>query len=131
MVVVNHYSTVIGTIQPIKEIGKICKDTGVIFLVDASQSAGVVPIDVVDMGIDALAFTGHKSLMGPTGIGGSYVTNELPVKGTRFGGTDVRSAQNTYLTGDPYHLQYGTLKTIGVAGIHAGAYWMLEQGMEN
>ncbi len=131
MVVVNHCSNVIGTIQPIKEIGKICKDTGVIFLVDASQSAGVVPIDVVDMGIDALAFTGHKSLMGPTGIGGSYVTNELPVKGTRFGGTGVRSAQKTHLTGYPYRLECGTLNTIGVAGIYAGVKWILEQGMEN
>jgi selenocysteine lyase/cysteine desulfurase len=98
--------------------------------VDASQSAGAVPIDVVDMQIDALAFTGHKCLMGPTGIGGSYVTNELPVKGTRFGGTGVRSAQKTHLTEYPYRLECGTLNTVGVAGINAGVKWVLEQGME-
>jgi cysteine desulfurase family protein len=131
MVVVNHSSNVIGTIQPLKEIGEVCKKAGVIFLVDASQSAGAVPIDVVEMQIDALAFTGHKCLMGPTGIGGSYVTNDLPVKGTRFGGTGVRSAQKTHLTEYPYRLECGTLNTVGVAGINAGVKWVLEQGMEN
>jgi len=130
MVVINHSSNVIGTIQPLKEIGEICKNAGVIFVVDASQSAGAVPIDVVDMGIDALAFTGHKCLMGPTGIGGSYVTKNLPVKGTRFGGTGVRSAQKTHLTEYPYRLECGTLNTVGVAGINAGVKWVLEQGME-
>jgi len=131
MVIVNHSSNVIGTIQPLKEIGEVCKKAGVIFLVDASQSAGAVPIDVVDMQIDALAFTGHKCLMGPTGIGGSYVSKELPVKGTRFGGTGVRSAQKTHLVEYPYRLECGTLNTVGVAGIHAGVKWVLEQGMEN
>jgi len=131
MVIVNHSSNVIGTIQPLKEIGEVCKNAGVIFLVDASQSAGAVPIDVVEMGIDALAFTGHKCLMGPTGIGGSYVSKELPVKGTRFGGTGVRSAQKTHLVEYPYRLECGTLNTVGVAGIHAGVKWVLEQGMEN
>jgi len=131
MVIVNHSSNVIGTNQPIKEIGVICKKAGVIFLVDASQSAGAVPIDVADMGIDALAFTGHKCLMGPTGIGGSYVTNDLPVKGTRFGGTGVRSAQKTHLTEYPYRLECGTLNTVGVAGVNAGVKWVLEQGIEN
>jgi cysteine desulfurase family protein len=130
MVIVNHSSNVIGTIQPIKEISKVCKHAGVIFLVDASQSAGAVPIDVVDMGIDALAFTGHKCLMGPTGIGGSFVTEKLPVRGTRFGGTGVRSAQKTHLTEYPYRLECGTLNTVGVAGIYAGVKWVLEQGME-
>lgn len=131
MVVVNHSSNVIGTIQPLKEMGAICKEMGVYFIVDASQSAGAIPIDVVDMNIDALIFTGHKCLMGPTGIGGSYVTNDLPVKGTRFGGTGVRSAQKTHLTEYPYRLECGTLNIVGVAGLHAGVKWVLEQGMEN
>ena len=131
MVVVNHSSNVIGTIQPLKEIGKICKEMGVYFIVDASQSAGAVPIDVVEMGIDALVFTGHKCLMGPTGIGGSYVTNDLPVKGTRFGGTGVRSAQKTHLSEYPYRLECGTLNIVGVAGLNAGVKWVHEQGMAN
>ena len=130
MVVVNHSSNVIGTVQPIKEIGKACKEAGVYFIVDASQSAGAIPIDMKAMGIDAVAFTGHKCLMGPTGIGGSYVMENLPVKGTRFGGTGVRSAQKTHLTEFPYRMECGTLNTVGVAGLYAGTKWVLEQGIE-
>jgi cysteine desulfurase / selenocysteine lyase len=130
MVVVNHSSNVIGTIQPLKEIGAICKSKGVYFIVDASQSAGAIPIDVVDMGIDAVIFTGHKCLMGPTGIGGSYVAKDLPLKGTRFGGTGVRSAQKTHLTEYPYLLECGTLNIVGVAGLNAGVKWVQAQGME-
>ena len=66
LVVVNHASNVIGTIQPVKEIGRVCKERGAIFLVDASQTAGKLPIDIQDMNIDVIAFTGHKSLLGPT-----------------------------------------------------------------
>ncbi|MCF8365976.1 MAG: aminotransferase class V-fold PLP-dependent enzyme, partial [Bacteroidales bacterium] len=131
MVVVNHSSNVIGTIQPLKEIGEICRQMGVYFIVDASQSAGAVPIDVVEMSIDAVAFTGHKCLMGPTGIGGSYVSKDLPVRGTRFGGTGVRSAQKTHLSEFPYRLECGTLNIVGVAGLNAGVKWVHEQGMEN
>jgi cysteine desulfurase family protein len=130
MVVVNHSSNVIGTIQPLAEIGRICKDKGVYFIVDASQSAGIIPIDIKTMGIDAVAFTGHKCLMGPTGIGGSYVTEELPVKGTRFGGTGVRSAVKTHLEEFPYRLECGTMNLVGVAGLNAGVKWVLNQGMD-
>jgi cysteine desulfurase family protein len=130
-VVVNHSSNVIGTIQPITEIGKICKEMGVYFVVDSSQSAGAVPIDMKAMGIDAVAFTGHKCLMGPTGIGGSYVMDSLPVKGTRFGGTGVRSAVKTHLEEFPYRLECGTMNLVGVAGLNAGVKWVNEKGMEN
>nr|NQU93648.1 aminotransferase class V-fold PLP-dependent enzyme [Bacteroidota bacterium] len=130
MVIINHSSNVIGTIQPLAEIGKICKDAGIYFLVDASQSAGAVPIDMKAMNIDALAFTGHKCLMGPTGIGGSYVTENFPVKYTRFGGTGVRSAQETHLSEFPYRLECGTLNIVGVAGLSAGVRWVNEQGIE-
>jgi cysteine desulfurase family protein len=130
MVVVNHSSNVIGTVQPIAEIGKICKEAGVLFIVDASQSAGAIPIDMKAMGIDALAFTGHKCLMGPTGIGGSYIMENVPVTGTRFGGTGVRSAQKTHLTEFPYRMECGTLNTLGVAGLYAGTKWVLGQGIE-
>ncbi len=131
MVVVNHSSNVIGTIQPLAEIGKICRAAGVYFVVDASQSAGAVPIDMKAMGIDALVFTGHKCLMGPTGIGGSYVGEGVPVKYTRFGGTGVRSAQETHLDEFPYRLECGTLNILGVAGLNAGVKWVKEQGIEN
>ncbi|MFH1160409.1 MAG: aminotransferase class V-fold PLP-dependent enzyme [bacterium] len=130
LVVVNHCSNVIGTIQPLAEIGKVCKENGLIFIVDASQSAGAVPIDMKAMGIDVLVFTGHKCLMGPTGIGGSYVMEGIPVRGTRFGGTGVRSAQKTHLEEFPYRLECGTLNLVGVAGLYAGVKWVLEQGIE-
>ncbi|MCP4632226.1 MAG: aminotransferase class V-fold PLP-dependent enzyme, partial [candidate division Zixibacteria bacterium] len=97
LVVVNHASNVIGTIQPIKEIGKLCRDRGVIFLVDASQTAGKIPVDIEEMNIDVLAFTGHKSLLGPTGIGGLYVSEGIEIKHTRAGGTGVKSAVRHHL----------------------------------
>lgn len=131
MVVVNHCSNVIGTIQPIAEIGKICKEAGVLLIVDTTQSAGAVPIDMQAMGIDVVVFTGHKCLMGPTGIGGSYVMENVPVKYTRFGGTGVRSAQKTHLEEFPYRLECGTLNLLGVAGLNAGVKWILSNGIEN
>jgi cysteine desulfurase/selenocysteine lyase len=130
MIVVNHSSNVIGTVQPLEEIGRICKEAGVIFVVDASQSAGAIPIDMKMMGIDVVIFTGHKCLMGPTGIGGSYVMEGVPVRYTRYGGTGVRSAQKTHLEEFPYRLECGTLNIVGVAGLNAGVKWVLEQGIE-
>lgn len=131
MVVVNHSSNVIGTVQPIAEVGRICKEAGVIFVVDGSQSAGAIPIDMKAMNIDVLVFTGHKCLMGPTGIGGSYVMDGVPVRSTRYGGTGVRSAQEAHLEEFPYRLECGTLNLVGVAGLNAGVKWVLEQGIDN
>ncbi|MBP1672398.1 MAG: csd [Bacteroidetes bacterium] len=131
IVVMNHCSNVLGTVQPVGEVGKICKEAGILFIVDGSQSAGAVKVDMQAMGIDAFAFTGHKCLMGPTGIGGSYVMKDVPVKSTRFGGTGVRSAQRSHLTEFPYRLECGTLNLLGVAGLHAGVKWITEQGIEN
>jgi cysteine desulfurase family protein len=131
MAVINHCSNVIGTIQPIAEIGKICKEKGVLLIVDSTQSAGSIPIDMQAMGIDVVVFTGHKCLLGPTGIGGSYVMENVPVKYTRFGGTGVRSAQETHLEEFPYRLECGTLNLVGVAGLNAGVKWILKNGMES
>lgn len=130
MVIVNHCSNVIGTIQPVAEIGKVCKEAGVLFIVDTTQSAGTVDINMEAMGIDVVVFTGHKCLMGPTGIGGSYVKENVPVRYTRFGGTGVRSAQETHLEEFPYRLECGTLNLLGVAGLNAGVKWVLQNGME-
>jgi cysteine desulfurase family protein len=130
LVVVNHASNVIGTIQPIKEIGKYCRENGIPFVIDASQSAGKIPINMEELNVDVLAFTGHKSLLGPTGIGGLYVREGLEIRHTRAGGTGVRSAVRTHLDEYPYRLEYGTLNTMGVAGLHAGVKWIEEQGME-
>jgi cysteine desulfurase/selenocysteine lyase len=131
LVVVNHASNVIGTIQPIKEIGRYCRERGIPFVIDVSQSAGKIPIDIEDQNVDVVAFTGHKSLLGPTGIGGLYVREEIEIRHTRAGGTGVRSAVRTHLDEYPYRLEYGTLNTLGVAGLHAGIKWIEKQGMEN
>ncbi|MCX5801393.1 MAG: aminotransferase class V-fold PLP-dependent enzyme [Candidatus Eisenbacteria bacterium] len=131
LVIVNHASNVIGTVQPVKEIGKRCREKGIPFAIDASQSAGKVPIDVEDMNVDVVAFTGHKSLLGPTGIGGLYVGKGIEIRHSRAGGTGVRSAVRTHLFEYPYRLEYGTLNTLGVAGLHAGMSWLKQKGLQN
>jgi cysteine desulfurase/selenocysteine lyase len=131
LVIVNHASNVIGTVQPVAEIGRVCQDAGVCLAVDASQTAGALPIDVYEMGIGILVFTGHKCLMGPTGIGGSYIRPDVAIKCTRFGGTGVRSAHPLHLDEFPYRMECGTLNILGVAGLRAGLEWILEEGVEN
>jgi len=130
LVIVNHASNVIGTIQPIKEIGEICRKNGVPFAVDVSQSAGKIPVDIEKLNADIVAFTGHKSLLGPTGIGGLYVREGIKIRHTRAGGTGVRSAVRTHLYEYPYRLEYGTHNTVGIAGLHAGIKWIQDKGME-
>jgi cysteine desulfurase / selenocysteine lyase len=131
LVIVNHVSNVIGTVQPIREIGRVCRERGVPFAIDASQSAGKVPIDVEKDFVDVVAFTGHKSLLGPTGIGGLHVREGIEIRHTRAGGTGVRSAVRRHLEEYPYRLEYGTLNVLGVAGLHAGLKWLLDKGVEN
>ncbi len=128
LVAVNHGSNVIGTVQDISAIGEIVKDTKALFLVDGSQTAGVVPIDMKAMNIDVLVVTGHKALMGPTGTGVVVVREHVELDMTRSGGTGVRSAYPYHLTEYPYHLEYGTLNLVGIAGLFAGQQWIEEQG---
>jgi cysteine desulfurase family protein len=129
VVAVNHASNVIGTVQPVAEIGRRCRERGIRLVVDASQTAGKIPIDVRAMHIDVLAFTGHKSLMGPTGIGGLCIQDDVVIRHTRAGGTGVRSAQRTHLDEYPWRLEYGTPNVMGIAGIHAGLSWILKTGL--
>ena len=131
LVAVNHASNVLGTVQPIAAIGAECRARGVPFLVDASQSAGKVPIDMKAQNVDVVAFTGHKSLLGPTGIGGLCVGEGVEIRIVRAGGTGVRSAQRTHLEEYPYRLEYGTLNMVGVAGLNAGLKWILARGLES
>lgn len=129
VVAVNHGSNVIGTVQPVAEIGRLCRERGIRFVVDSSQTAGKVPIDVQAMNVDVLAFTGHKSLMGPTGIGGLYVQPGVEIRHTRAGGTGVRSAHPFHLDEYPWRLEYGTPNVLGIAGLHAGVRWIEKQGL--
>ncbi len=131
LVIVNHGSNVLGTVQPAKEIGKICKEKDVLFAMDASQTAGMVPINMKDMNVDVLAFTGHKSLMGSTGIGGLCVRKDVEINSVRSGGTGVRSAYPYHLDEYPYRLEYGTPNMVGVASLWAGQEWMDDRGLEN
>ncbi|MCX6543364.1 MAG: aminotransferase class V-fold PLP-dependent enzyme [Acidobacteria bacterium] len=129
VVAINHASNVIGTVQPIQEIGRRCRDRGIHLVVDASQTAGKIPIDVQAMNVDVLAFTGHKSLMGPTGIGGMYVREGVEIRHTRAGGTGVRSAQRSHLDEYPWRLEYGTPNIMGIAGVNAGLRWIHKTGL--
>jgi selenocysteine lyase/cysteine desulfurase len=101
------------------------------FAIDASQSAGKVPIDIDELNIDIVAFTGHKSLLGPTGIGGLYVREGIEIRHTRAGGTGVRSADRQHLDEYPYRLEYGTGNVMGIAGLHAGLKWIEARGIDS
>ena len=130
LVIINHASNVIGTVQPVEAVGRICREHGVPFAVDASQSAGKIPIDIEQLNIDVVAFTGHKSLLGPTGIGGLYVRPGVDIRHTRAGGTGVRSAERMHLEEYPYRLEYGTGNVMGIAGLHAGLNWIEKKGVD-
>ena len=129
VVAINHASNVIGTVQPVAEIGRLCRERGIRLVVDASQTAGKIPIDVQAMCIDVLCFTGHKSMFGPTGIGGMYVADGVEIRHTRAGGTGVRSAHRAHLDEYPWRMEYGTPNVIGIAGLHAGVRWVEQQGL--
>ncbi len=131
LVIVNQASNVIGTLQPVAAIGRICREQGVPFAIDASQSAGKVSIDIDKLKVDIVAFTGHKSLLGPTGIGGLYVREGIEIRHTRAGGTGVRSADRLHLDEYPYRLEYGTGNVLGIAGLHAGLKWIKERGIDH
>jgi len=128
LVIVNHGSNVLGTIQPVGEIGRICHERDVLFAIDASQTAGVVPINMREMNIDVLAFTGHKGMMGSTGIGGLCVREHVDIRHTRSGGTGVRSAFPYHLDEYPFRMEYGTPNMVGIASLWAGQEWIAEQG---
>ncbi len=129
LVAVNHASNVIGTVQPIAEIGARCQKHGIRFLIDVSQTAGKVPIDMAAQGVDVVAFTGHKSLLGPTGIGGLCVRDGVEIKIRRAGGTGVRSVERMHLEEYPYRLEYGTPNLVGIAGLNAGLKWVQAKGL--
>jgi cysteine desulfurase family protein len=131
LVVVNHGSNVIGTVQPLEEIGRACRRRGVLLLVDASQTAGVVQINVEKMGIDVLAFTGHKSLLAPTGIGGLVVRDGVSIRPTRFGGTGVDSVNPYQPEEYPNRLEAGTRNVLGIAGLHFAQGYIAKRGMAN
>ncbi|WP_314358474.1 aminotransferase class V-fold PLP-dependent enzyme [uncultured Veillonella sp.] len=131
--IINHASNVCGTIQPLKSIGPICKAHNLQFIVDAAQTAGVIPIDVKACHIDALCFTGHKGLLGPQGIGGIILTKEMAQTLTPLiaGGTGSFSHLETMPTHMPDAFEAGTLNLPGIIGLNEGLDYIESQGMEN
>ena len=130
LVAVGHASNVVGTIQPIAEIGQVARERDVLFLVDAAQTAGVVPVDVQAMHIDLLALPGHKGLMGPTGTGGLYVAPRVKINVWREGGTGGDSSSEVQPREFPYFLEGGTPNVLGVAGLSAGIQWVESEGLD-
>ena len=128
LVVMNHGSNVIGTIQPVAAVGEICRKAGVLFAVDVAQTAGLVPIDANEMAIDVVCFTGHKSLFGPTGTGGMYMAEHVDLTPCRSGGTGVKSALKSQPRDYPWRFEFGTLNTMGIAGLLAGQRWIAGKG---
>jgi cysteine desulfurase family protein len=129
LIAVTHASNVLGTIQPIAEIGKVAREHDIIFLVDAAQTAGVIPIDIQALQIDMLAFPGHKSLLGPTGTGVLYVSPRIQLGPWREGGTGGDSATPTQPAEFPYFLEGGTPNVLGVAGLIAGLQYVESEGL--
>ena len=131
LAVMQYASNVSGTIQPMEEIGAICRRHGVLLAVDSAQAAGHFAFDMQKLQIDALCFTGHKALLGPQGTGGAYVRPGLRVAPLLVGGSGVHSFDETHPLQMPTALEAGTLNVHGLAGLCAGVQWLLEQGVEN
>ena len=126
-----HGSNLTGNLLDIGKIGAIAHAHNLLFLVDASQTAGVFPIDVQKGNIDILCFTGHKSLLGPQGTGGLYVREGVEIRPLLTGGSGVQSHSKTHPAQMPTALEAGTLNAHGLAGLNAGVRWLLETGIDN
>jgi selenocysteine lyase/cysteine desulfurase len=120
----------LGTVQPVEKIGALCKEQGVPLILDVTQTAGILPIDMGKWGVSAVAFTGHKSLYGPTGIGGLVLDRNLDVRTTRFGGTGVDSDSLIHSQDYPYRLEAGTINLLGVIGLSSGIRYLEKIGLE-
>ncbi len=131
MIIINHASNVLGSIQDIKNIGSLSKEKGIIFMVDASQSAGIIPIDVESTHIDLLAFSGHKGLLGPQGTGGLFIRNGMKLKNFKEGGTGSNSHYIVQPDFTPDQFESGTLNTPGIAGLCEGVKFIKRVGVDN
>lgn len=130
LVVATHASNVSGLINPLPEIGRLAREAGALFLVDAAQTAGSVPIDVETMHIDMLGFTGHKSLFGPMGTGGLVVGEGIDLRPLISGGSGSQSEHEYQPEFLPDRLESGTLNSVGLAGLVASTDFLLTAGIE-
>ena len=130
-IVCTHASNLVGNVLDVKKIGSIAKKHNLIFIVDASQSAGVFPIDMQDMNIDILCFTGHKGLLGPQGTGGLCVREGIDVRPLKVGGSGVNTFSKEQPVEMPTHLEAGTLNGHAIAGLNAALDYLKEEGIDN
>lgn len=130
LVAITHASNVLGVVCPVEEYGRITAERGIRLLVDASQTVGVVPIDVRKMRIDMVAFPGHKNLFGPMGTGALYVAPGIDLDFFREGGTGYQAEVEEHPSEMPYRLEGGTPNAHGIAGLGAGLQFLEETGLE-
>ncbi|MGA8848289.1 MAG: aminotransferase class V-fold PLP-dependent enzyme [Dehalococcoidia bacterium] len=133
LVAITHASNVVGTILPVAEVASVAHEAGALLLVDAAQTAGTIPIDMPTMGIDFLAFTGHKELQGPPGIGGLAIGENVDVSQIEplvRGGTGSRSESEEQPNDLPDKFESGTLNLVGIAGLRAGIQWVRDRGID-
>ena len=131
MIISTLSSNVNGIIMPVNEIGRIAREAGITFLLDASQGAGSLPVNVEQQYIDLLAFPGHKGLMGPQGTGGLYVREGMALRGFFEGGTGSNSESMYQPDIMPDLFESGTLNTPGIVGLSQGVKYICEKGMKN
>lgn len=131
-IIMTHASNVCGTLQPLAQVGSFCHKHGLKFIVDSAQSAGVVPVNMQEMHIDALAFTGHKGLLAPQGIGGFVLRESIIDEITPLivGGTGSLSHTEHTPRFMPDKFEAGTLNLPGIAGLHASITWLQQQGID-
>jgi len=130
LLVATHASNVAGTLMPLAELADFTRQHGILLLVDAAQTAGAVPIDVRALGVGLLAFTGHKSLLGPTGTGGLYIAEGVELSPQMRGGTGSNSALETQPDFLPDALESGTPNVAGIAGLGAAVRFLADIGVE-
>lgn len=132
-IILSHASNVLGSIQPIEEIGRLCKDNDIFFILDSAQSAGVLDIDFTKLNLSALAFTGHKSLFGPQGIGGFIITDELNEICNPYilGGTGSMSYSLDQPDFLPDKFESGTLNMPGIVGLNEGIKFINKEGLNS
>lgn len=128
LIVCNHSSNLLGSILPVADIAEIARSRGALLLVDAAQSAGVLDIDVGRLGIDLLAFPGHKGLLGPQGTGGLYIHPSIDLLPLIHGGTGSQSEEADQPSVRPDRYEAGTPNTVGIAGLGAGVRHVLAEG---
>lgn len=129
LVILNHASNVVGTLLPVAEVGAIARRRGIVFAVDAAQTAGAYPIDVEAINVDLLGFTGHKSLFGPQGTGGLFIRDGIELEPLKRGGTGSRSEFEVQPDFLPDCYESGTPNTVGLAGLGAGVAFVLKEGV--